>query len=373
MKQATARFFAFIVVIGSRSLDAEQGKLLVQVEDIHHSRVLGAEIGIDGIGTSALTNDQGKALLSIASGGVGDWISLSILHSPSGKHLVMVSPWDNRAEIPSFENKPENFVRVVVMEQGERVALEDGTVLASLMAKIIKATTPKASVGEPGRPGSPHGGGSPQVVSPGQEDPKADLALVAKQYGLSPDDLDAGIRAWGAKVVDPYEVGLAALYERNFPAATTKLRASLEQREAKLAADQKTAGADQKQVADAAFFLGSSLYEQGHYRESVQAYQRCLQIRADDPAVLNNTALSLKSSGNYAGAEPLYRRALAIREKAPGPDHPDVATGLNNLGVLLYDKSDYAGAEPLEAKHSDLRRLYRVYAPTWCPRRSTRC
>ena len=31
--------------------------------------------------------------------------------------------------------------------------------------------------------------------------------------------------------------------------------------------------------------------------------------------------------GQYASAEPLYKRALAIREKALGPDHPSVATG----------------------------------------------
>jgi hypothetical protein len=60
----------------------------------------------------------------------------------------MVSPWDNRAKVPSFANKPENFIRVVVTEQGERAALEDGTVLASLTAKIIKGTTPKAAVAE---------------------------------------------------------------------------------------------------------------------------------------------------------------------------------------------------------------------------------
>ena len=62
---------------------------------------------------------------------------------------------------------------------------------------------------------------------------------------------------------------------------------------------------------------------------------------------LNNLGLLLKEKGDYAGAEPLYRRALAIDEKALGPDHPDVAIDLNNLAVLLKTKGDYAGAEPL--------------------------
>ena len=93
--------------------------------------------------------------------------------------------------------------------------------------------------------------------------------------------------------------------------------------------------------------MGSSLYQQGKYRESAVAYQRCLQLPPDDATVLNNTALSLMLAGDYAGAEPLYRRALAIDEKALGPDHPGVAIDLNNLAALLYTKGDYAAAEPL--------------------------
>jgi len=93
--------------------------------------------------------------------------------------------------------------------------------------------------------------------------------------------------------------------------------------------------------------LGSSLYQQGKYKESAVAYQRCLQIRPDDATVLNGTALSLYEAGDYAGAEPLLRQALAIREKALGPDHPDVANSLNNLAGLLETTGDYAGAEPL--------------------------
>ena len=37
--------------------------------------------------------------------------------------------------------------------------------------------------------------------------------------------------------------------------------------------------------------------------------------------------------GGYTRA--LYERALKIREKALGPDHPDVATSLNNLALLV--------------------------------------
>jgi CHAT domain-containing protein len=51
--------------------------------------------------------------------------------------------------------------------------------------------------------------------------------------------------------------------------------------------------------------------------------------------------------GDYAKAEPLYERALKIREKALGPEHPDTATSLNNLGELYVYMGDYLKAEPL--------------------------
>ena len=41
----------------------------------------------------------------------------------------------------------------------------------------------------------------------------------------------------------------------------------------------------------------------------------------------------------YAEAEPLWRRSLAIREKALGLDHPDVATNLYDLAMLFQVQS----------------------------------
>ena len=49
----------------------------------------------------------------------------------------------------------------------------------------------------------------------------------------------------------------------------------------------------------------------------------------------------------YAKAEPLCNRALAIREKALGAEHPDVATSLSNLASTYESMKQYAKAEPL--------------------------
>lgn len=62
---------------------------------------------------------------------------------------------------------------------------------------------------------------------------------------------------------------------------------------------------------------------------------------------MNNLAQVLKSEGREADAEPLIKRSLAIREKALGRDHPDVARSLNNLADLYQRQGRYADAEPV--------------------------
>ena len=46
-------------------------------------------------------------------------------------------------------------------------------------------------------------------------------------------------------------------------------------------------------------------------------------------------ALLYSAQGNYPMGELLYNRALAIWEKALGPEHPHVAASLENYAALL--------------------------------------
>ncbi len=50
---------------------------------------------------------------------------------------------------------------------------------------------------------------------------------------------------------------------------------------------------------------------------------------------LNQQVLQLYKEGKYSEAIPLAQRAIAIREKALGKEHPTVATSLNNLAELI--------------------------------------
>src|SRR5215475_8090182 len=70
-------------------------------------------------------------------------------------------------------------------------------------------------------------------------------------------------------------------------------------------------------------------------------------MRPDHPhiaSLLNSLAILYDNRGAYELAEPLYRRALAIREKALPPNHRDRVLSYENLALLLVKKKDYEGA-----------------------------
>ncbi len=61
------------------------------------------------------------------------------------------------------------------------------------------------------------------------------------------------------------------------------------------------------------------------------------------------------AQGKYAEAEPFHKRALAIWEKALGPEHPRVATGLETYAALLRKTGRSAEATKMEAPAKAIR------------------
>ena len=54
------------------------------------------------------------------------------------------------------------------------------------------------------------------------------------------------------------------------------------------------------------------------------------------PQALNNLAALYYGKGRYAEAEPLLKRALAIRERILSPDHPNVANSFGDRAIHLF-------------------------------------
>jgi Tfp pilus assembly protein PilF len=89
-------------------------------------------------------------------------------------------------------------------------------------------------------------------------------------------------------------------------------------------------------------------YEKFRLEVHLRAVTDAAQCREDTQAaeLCNELGFYLHTVGQYVGARPYYERALAIRERVLGPEHPDTATSLNNLGFLLRAQGDLAGARP---------------------------
>jgi tetratricopeptide (TPR) repeat protein len=323
--------FAILLIPQCR---AQGRSLVVFVQNPTGRPVARVEIAVEGVGGAQTTGTDGKALLAAGRDTqAGDWVTLVIEHSPTGENFAIVSPWAGRTLIPSFQRKPDNFIRVVVIKKGDLAALENGTVIRSLTEGVLKNLDPSQLMNKD--------------RTETEQAEAANLSLVARKFGLTSDELDQAIRAWGDTSNDPYEAGLAALYERNYPKASDDLRNSLEHRKDKVAIDAKTLGQDKKRAADAAFFLGSSLYAQGKYKESADAYQESYKISGtDNSTLLNNWGLSLLKAGDYAAAMPMLIKSIAI-SKASGESPTDLAAEYNNLGMLLEDMGQYEAALPV--------------------------
>jgi len=101
--------------------------------------------------------------------------------------------------------------------------------------------------------------------------------------------------------------------------------------------------------------LGRLFQGKGEFARAEPLMRRALAINeasfgADHPNVardLNNLAVLLQATNRLGEAEPLMRRALGIEEASVGNDHPDVATALNNLAQLLRATNRLAEAEPM--------------------------
>jgi len=111
---------------------------------------------------------------------------------------------------------------------------------------------------------------------------------------------------------------------------------------------------------------GLEAIEQARYAEAEELYLAALKeaesFGEQDTRLattLNGLALLYTAYGLYAEAEPLYHRAVAIGEKALGPEHPYVATVLKNYADLLSKTDRNAEAERLEERARAIRAIAR--------------
>jgi tetratricopeptide (TPR) repeat protein/transcriptional regulator with XRE-family HTH domain len=108
---------------------------------------------------------------------------------------------------------------------------------------------------------------------------------------------------------------------------------------------------------------GSYLRARADFEPARYLMERALAIRerafgADHPdtaASLNGLAALLWNQGELAAARSRYERALAIRERVLGSGHPETAESLNDLAILLMDQGELVAARRLHERALGIR------------------
>jgi tetratricopeptide (TPR) repeat protein len=310
MRLAGLLSFFFILILSAQTTLAQHQVLTINVIDLKEQTRSGVTIKCKE-GCAPTTSDpNGTAVLWLMQENINSGIvELQVVTRSKSVDWVLISPWDGKWPVV------KRSLTVVVARHGDRLILASGKAMEAITARVLKEVTPKLDR---------------QISDEGR---KLVLKQQAEAVGLKPEEVDQAIREWGKKATDPYQQGLAALYEKNFPKAEQLLTQSYQMRK--------------NAFQDAAFFLGQALYEQGKYSEAVNKFQEVFVLKHDDPVVLNWLGNSLLEAGRYGEAEPLLKRVLDINEKGPGKDNPSTATSLNNVAVLYYDLGRYDEAEPL--------------------------
>src|SRR5574341_1006879 len=99
---------------------------------------------------------------------------------------------------------------------------------------------------------------------------------------------------------------------------------------------------------------GKKSYREGKFSEAerqfTEAVKKAEQFGPQDLRLalsLNNLGEALRSQGKLIEAEPMYKRAVAIREQSKEGDPQDLAFVLNNLAALYYAQERPAAASLL--------------------------
>ncbi len=115
--------------------------------------------------------------------------------------------------------------------------------------------------------------------------------------------------------------------------------------------------------------MGTVYHSLGLYAQAKALLARAVEIRRrvlgpehpDTLHSIDNLAWTLMGMGEYAEAEDLQRRTLDIQRRVLGPDHPDTARSINRLAGTLVSEGRNTEAEKLYRESLDIRR--RILGP----------
>jgi serine/threonine-protein kinase len=119
-----------------------------------------------------------------------------------------------------------------------------------------------------------------------------------------------------------------------------------------LAMSTRHLAADDPAIARATTALGLVLEERGSYKDAIATLEEAARLHAARQPASADLAATLRElfnsqfyAGNFATADEIGRRVLAMTRQVNGDRHALVAEDLINLGAVRYERGQYAEAE----------------------------
>jgi tetratricopeptide (TPR) repeat protein len=283
-----------------------------------------------------IARGSGKTVMSSSEPSQMSWESKDYPNGVFTHHLVeaLRGKGSDTTLGGAFQSMKEKVQEEVLRDRGalQSPVLKGGAGGADLMLAVAPANPapPPVGLSAAGEPAGEESASAPAD--------KAEVAMLPTAASA-----ESQIRVWETYL----ESGVKARSEGRYSEAEQLLKEAIQE------ADKF--GSESARYASSINELAELYRIRGQYAEAEPLFRKALAIRervlgADDPAVaqsLNRLGLLLRNRGKYSEAEPLFRQSLEIWSKKSSEESSDVAQSLNNLAGDLLDKGKYAEAESL--------------------------
>jgi tetratricopeptide (TPR) repeat protein len=294
---------------------AESGILVVHVTDIHDRPVAGVSVRAGAGSSVARVDSFGEARIKLAQNAQpGDSVPIELVDS--SRDLVVISPLKGWTAVPSFDNKPSNFVTVILVKKGDRALLENKDAAKAMASEIVHESPP------------------------GPINAEEALKSVAAKYGRTPEEVDLAIKNWGRSATDLSDKGLSELYAHQYPQAEVDLTESLSNAE-------NAAKTARLKVAETAALLGRAYRIQGKYSAAIEAYEKAVENSPSNGSYRFSLAFARLDNNEPKAAEELGSQALALDKQRFGDKDPELVDTYFKAGSIYVNQDKYEQAYPL--------------------------
>lgn len=292
-------------------------ELSVRVLDRRGKPLTGVRLGTRGDGSiSTPTAKDGSTRIVLGQDNKpGDWVTLTIV---APDDLTFYSPWQGRIRVPPPERKEPQ--KIVLARKGDAVLLTDPLALSGVAAR---ATTAGFAIA--------HG----RKLT--NKERKQAIADAAVDYGLKPEDLEAALQTLSAGNGDAFGRAYAAFLRGDDDKAVGILSVLVTE-------SSSQADAERARIAVAFSTLADIHHTHDRYAEAIKGFRRSLELKPDDPNVMDHLGLSLLATGDAAAARETFHRSAETFRKNKDRSNPMLAYALADEAIAADAAGDSTAA-----------------------------